>query len=249
VKRGRVLEDAWGSVKAAYALGDRRGVLKWEGRMEELLEHLTENADCVLAFHAFLGALMIDDGSAYGSVFHSRQVLSIRLLKRRVELLGKMKLFRDQGEGMCMCGTFLVSNGQKQESERYFQKARDVGVEHGFFLVESKACIGLGKAAALEGRHEEGLELLRNSVVAARLGEGDAHGSELYALDILIRALFKTSAIGEVELLVLRFGYLSNRRSESQSTGDFLLRKLESPLFNARLLEVMCIHPPVPGTP
>ena len=49
VKRARVLEDVWDSVKAAHAVGDWRVVLKWEGRVEELLEHLAEDADCDFA--------------------------------------------------------------------------------------------------------------------------------------------------------------------------------------------------------
>ena len=98
--------------------------------------------------------------------------------------------------------------------------------------------------------NEEGLELLRNSVVAARLGEGDADTNELGALSILIKALFKTSAIGEVEPLVLHFRELSSARSESLShSGGFFFIKLQGLLFNAQLHEVLCIYPPVLGAP
>ena len=245
VKRGRDLEDVWGSVNAAYAVRDWRGVLKWEGRMEELLEHLAEDADCDFCLLAFLYALSV----AKGSAFSPKHALSeIRLEKRRVELLGKMERFRDQGEEMCMCGTLLERNGQRQEGERYFQKARDVGAAHGFFLVEGKACAGLGEMAVSEGRHEEGLELLRNSVVAAGLSEGYEDTNELFALLPLIQVLFKTSAIGEVEPLVLRFRELTNANVHSLPQ-NLLCFKMKSLLFNARLHEVLCIHPPVLGTP
>jgi len=102
--------------------------------------------------------------------------------------------------------------------------------------------------AALEGRHEERLELLRNSVVATRLSEGDADTNELVALNSLIAALFKTSAIGEVEPLVLRFGELFNALSKSRSATQFFFFKFKSLIFNARLHEVLRIHPPVLGT-
>ena len=313
VRRGRVLEDVWDSVKAAHALRDWGGVLKWEGGgggVDVLLEHQTEDADRMLVLDAFIDALVV----ACGSAFNSKPALSqIRLRKLRVELLGKMERFRDQGEEMCLCGNCLVSimgmtherlklagiglwsnyvhmrtrgwlrawddddgpvppgdgtgrdfprdglwmgsafelgptGGQRQEGARYFQKARDVGAAHGFILVESKACIGLGEVAVSEGRYEEGLELLRNGVVAAKLGEGEVDTNELVALSPLIIALFKTRAIGEVEPLVLRFRELSNALSDSRSIGFFLM-KFESLLFNARLHEVLCIHPPVLGTP
>jgi len=115
VKRGRVLEDVWDSVKAADAVQDWVGVFKWEGRMEELLEHLTEDADYDLCLVTFLDALTV----AQDTVSNSKHALSeTRLRKRRVEFLGKMERFRDQGEAMCACGTSLVLNGQRQEGER-----------------------------------------------------------------------------------------------------------------------------------
>ena len=137
-----------------------------------------------------------------------------------------------------MCGDLLVNISQRPEGRRYFQKARDVGEAHGFFLVESKACIGLGEVAVSEGRYEEGLELLRNGVVAARLGEGEVDTNELVALSPLIIALFKTRAIDEVEPLVLRFRELSKGYSDLRSTAGLMSRfffKLKSLIFNARL--------------
>jgi len=236
VKRGRVLEDVWDSVKAAYAARDAGGILKWEWRMEELLEYLTEDADRELCLGAFLDANAVAEESA----FTSQDAFSeIRLQKRRVELMGKMEHFRDQGEAMCTCGDTLVFDGQRREGERYFQKARDVGAAHGFFLVESRACAGLGELAVSEGRHEEGLELLRNSVVAARLSEGDVDTNEVVALRILINALFETSGIGEVEPLVLRYRELSNALSESRRTVKFIISGLYSFFFSARLHEVL----------
>ena len=42
-----------------------------------------------------------------------------------------------------------------------------------------------------EGRREEGVELLRNALVAAELNELDDPQYELDALDVLIQALFR----------------------------------------------------------
>jgi len=131
----------------------------------------------------------------------------------------------------------------------YFQKARDVGAAHGSFLVESKACVGLGNVAAMEGRHEEGLELLRNSVVAARLSEGDTDANEVVALTSLIQVLLGTSAIEEVEPLVIHFRKLCNARSALRVTGVFLFGKFRGLVFNARLHEVLCTRTPMLGTP
>ena len=223
-------------------------MLKWERCMEELLEHLMKVADCDLTevldcLDSFLKALIVGRGLAVNLKDMQKDVLSqIRLSKRRVELLGKMERFRDQGEEMCACGTVLIGIGQRQEGERYCQKARDLGEAHGFLLLESRACVELGQAAVVAGRHEEGLDLMRNSVLAARLGEGDADANELYALTSLIQALFKTSAIDELEPLVLRFRELSNAQTDVD-TFNF-----KSLLFTAQLHEVLCIHPPVLGT-
>ena len=242
MKRGRFLEDVWDSVKAAHVLGDQHGVLKWEGSiLDELLEHLTEHADCELLLKAYLAANTRSTNSqpTHRERHAETEIAEIRLRERHAELLGKMELFRDQGEEICQCGTICASNGQRQHAEVYFRKARDIGAAHGLFLLESKACTGLGESAASEGRHEEGLELLRNSVVAARLSESDELKHEMLALLPLIAMLFEASAIGEVEPLVLRFREVSFRIDiRMDSIGDIMC-ELHALFFNARLHEVL----------
>jgi hypothetical protein len=83
----------------------------------------------------------------------------IRVGERRVDLLGKMERFRDQGELMCMIAVSLFQIGKQQEAVGWLERARKVGEAHGFFSVECQACLGLGKQAISMGRHEEGVEL------------------------------------------------------------------------------------------
>ena len=119
-------------------------------------------------------------------------------------------------------------------------RARDVGAAHGFFSLESKACIGLGGAAREEGRHEEELELLRNALVAAELNELDDPQYERDALEELIMVLFKTNSINEVEPLLRRYREATTAQSERER---FCCEEFYSPLFSALLHEVLCKHP------
>jgi len=136
--------------------------------------------------------------------------------------LGKLQLFRDQGKAMCFIAEMCFKCSfleRRSEAEKWNQRARDVGAAHGFFSLESKACIGLGMAAVAEGRDEEGVALLRNALVAAELNELDSPGFELDALQYLIDALFQTNLIDEVEPLVLRFREAAKAHSEKQGGG------------------------------
>ena len=88
-----------------------------------------------------------------------------------------------------------------------------------------------------EGRHEEGVALLRNSLVAAELNELDNPTFELASLTALIKAFFTAHAIDEAEPLVLRHREAAEARSETQ--GGVCSAALESVLFHARLHEVL----------
>jgi len=94
----------------------------------------------------------------------AHMVAIVRLSKRRINLLGKMQRFRDQGAEMCMVACSLVSSN-RPGAVRYYQLARAVGAAHGFFSVESAACLGLGKLLLHNGPDEEGTDLLRNALV------------------------------------------------------------------------------------
>ena len=219
-------------VSAAHRTHDWRGVLKWEGRMEELLEGRPD-ASCNLILYAFSRAHEMGNKST-GSSDHSLSV--VRLEGRRVELLGKLQRFRDQGEALCTIAKCLFSLRRKQETATYFKTARDLGAKHGFFSAESDACLGLGRLALSEGRHEEGMELLRNAVAAASLNESDDTTYERNAFHHLIEALIDSNEIDELEPLVAR--YREAALAESRKEGSLGPADLRSLCFSARLHEV-----------
>ena len=123
--------DVRAKVRAAGVVDDWREVLKWEGRMEELLEN-SSNEECVAVLTIFTYAHLLGQVTT-DSTYHSLSIT--RLLERRVEHLGKMERFRDQGEAMCSLATALNQAGRREEAERWYQRGRDVGAAHGFFSV------------------------------------------------------------------------------------------------------------------
>jgi len=116
------LEDVRERVSVAYNTQEWREVLKWEGRMEELLanqpdESTMEGLDHFLVAHKAL--MMKDTSMAEGSKDHSEPI--ILLEGRRVELLGKMERFRDQGESMCQCAGLLMFLEKKEDAASMYQ--------------------------------------------------------------------------------------------------------------------------------
>ena len=111
------LEEVRNRVTAAGAVRDWRGVLKWEGRLEQLLEGLSDAARHDV-LHNFKWAHAVAWG-ATGNTDHALAV--VRLQNRRIEILGNMERFRDQGEAMCEAAGYLVDVGKRQESVGYFQ--------------------------------------------------------------------------------------------------------------------------------
>jgi hypothetical protein len=193
-------EDVRARVDAAYEAGDWREVLKWEGRMNELMEGQPD-AMCEIILGRFQVAHYSGTVST-GSPHHA--LSSIRLGEQLIDLLGNGQRFRDQGEAMCALANSLHAAGKRQEASLYYQKARKVGEAHGFFSVECRACLGLGEEAMRGGRHAEGLDLLRNALAASRLSENEGLSTcELPVLHSLIDALFLTEAIDEVDLSVI----------------------------------------------
>jgi hypothetical protein len=237
------LQDVLAHIKAASAKGDCRGVLQWEGRMEELVARQSDDASSEV-LNAFSTAHRgISMGyQATRSEDHARS--SIELEERRISLLGKLQRFRDQGETMCMVSTLLRSLERHSEAATWYQRARDVGAAHGFFSLESLACTGLGSVAIDAGRREEGLALLRNALVAAELNELDDPKYELDALQSLILVLFETKSIDDVEPLVLRYREAAKVQSEK---GRVSFAEFESHLFSAQLHEVLCLYTPRSG--
>jgi len=236
------LDDVVERVNAAHIREDWRAVLKWEGRMEEMMENRTDTG-CNTILEVFVDA----HGRAFRSTGSKEDSLSvIRLETRRVEALGKMQRFRDQGEALCHAAEYLRLLDKQQEAEGHFQRARKIAEAHGFFSVECRSCLGLGSLAMDGGREEEQVELLRNALVCVPLCEVDYSITELNVLHIFTRALFETHAIDEVEPLVAR--YLEAAKAESQKQGRLQITELTSLYTSARLHEVLCTAPRV-GSP
>jgi len=206
--------------------------------MEELMA-LRSNDACSEILHNFSTAHQMG-WQATGSADHARSFSALQ--ERRIPLLGKLQRFRDQGEAMCILSDMLRFLERKSEAATWYQRARDVGAAHGFFSLESSACTGLGTAAMREGRHEEGVALLRNALVAAELNELDDAKYELDALRSLINLLIKTNSIDEVEPLVLRYREAAKAQSEEQ--GLLTYAALDCVYHTARLHEVLCLCTP-----
>jgi hypothetical protein len=188
-------EDVRARVDAAYEADNWREVLKWEGRMDELMEGQPD-ATCETILMSFKTAHILGT-SPTGSPHHF--LSAIRLGEQLIDFLGERQRFRDQGEEMCNVADNLSVVGKQQEASLQYRKARKVGEAHGFFSVECRACLGLGREKLKEGRHEEGLDLLRNALAASRLSENEGFSTwELPVLQSLIDALFLTEAIDEV---------------------------------------------------
>ena len=226
------IEEVVKRVDAAVEGEDWRGLLKWEARLEQLLEGRSDaTRDFILSNFKRAHAVGICSASSTDHAF-----AAVQLQDRRIELLGNMQRFRDQGEAMCEAAEYLRIASKDTEAAAYFQRARDVGAAHGFFSVECKACCGLGHMAMMEGRHEEGLDL-RNALAASSLLENeDDTTMELRVLVHLTDALFLTHEIDEVEPLVLR--YREAAEAESQKIGRVCFRELQSLCASAQLHEV-----------
>jgi len=93
------------------------------------------------------------------------------------------------------------------------------------------------------GKNEEGRDLLRNALAAARLTENVATDmDELLVLPPLIDALFSSDEIDEVEPLVE--SYREEAAAWSSRRKGLTFEELSSVLYSARLHEVLCICTP-----
>ena len=135
------IDDVRERVGTALDNVDWQEVLKWEGRMEELMEGEPDGyCDWILKVFAEAHKGWHQET---GDADHLLAIGSLEV--RRVALLGNMERFRDQGEAMCDLGSNLIRADRMEEALVYFQRARKVGEAHGLFAVECTACLGLGR--------------------------------------------------------------------------------------------------------
>ena len=231
----------------AGSVDDWRGELKWEGRMEEMLDYQTVarpasvDAGCATILAAFVHAHAMGFDSR-GNIDHVHSI--IRLEARHAELLGKMQRFRDQGEALCSVAEHLLYLGKRQEAAENFKRARRIAESHGFFSVECESCLGLGRLAMAEGRSEEGVEMLRNALVCAPLREGEDDDMELNVLLNFTNALFLIDAIDEVEPLVARFRETAQAESGMmERTPELCFYDMHILYSSAHLHEVLLLNP------
>ena len=233
-------------LSAALEVSDWREVLKWEGRMEELMSgQPAAMQESILAIFSTAHHYGLN---ATGSKDHAVSI--VRLDEQRVELLGNMERFRDQGSCLCNLADYMCGQGKEKEGEQCYQRARDIGAAHGFFLLECTSCLGLGHIAMRQGRHEEAVLLLQNALAAAPLCEGSAAVIVLREMDVLqslTDALFVTNSVDEVEPLVERYRSLFKPgMTGDKRTPPFKLHYL---FVSARIHEVLSISIPAGAAP
>lgn len=168
------LEEVCLKLEAAAHSEDWRGILTCEGRVEDLLDSILVDQDmeqkesdaaCAGILDMFVSGhvLMIMDKR-----WSDESLLRFgKLAERRFALLANMELFRTQGEAMSDVGSAFFNAARLQQAATYLERARAVGAAHGFFSVESKACLGLGKVAVAEGRNAEGVAFLQNALAGS----------------------------------------------------------------------------------
>ena len=113
-----------GMVEQARESRDWPGVLRWESRLEELLT--LHEASLPQLLFAFARA-NFDQG-------HLAKAAS--LFERRVQVLGKMKRFVEQGKDMCQVGECFLRLNDAKGAETWYQKARKFGEKHGCYSAE-----------------------------------------------------------------------------------------------------------------
>jgi len=182
-------------LEEAAERSDWHGVLSYETRIEDVLpsddDELCEN---LLSLFGFAHGMMMTERSTLGqrkeSMAHAAR--SAVHEERRIEILGRMQRFRDQGEAMDILGSTLFTVGKEADAERWMLRARQVGADHGFFTVECRACAALGNLYMQDGREAEGLDLLRNAVAAATLDDTPDRMLETTSLQSLADALLRS---------------------------------------------------------
>ena len=89
-------------------------MLKWEGRMEELMARQPDD-DCSNVLSVFSDAHLMGFQET-GSDDHAQS--NVRLVERRIPLLGKLQRFWDQGEAMCHLSNILRELKSKRSNRR-----------------------------------------------------------------------------------------------------------------------------------
>ena len=170
-----------------------------------------------------------------------------QLQERKIELLGAMNRFRDQGEEMYSKGSSLllrkyekgnpdVGRIERNLAEKWFNDTRRVAEAHGFFTLESEACFGLGKLLVNDDRVEEGIDLIHNAYIAGNLDDSVVHASQ--AVDLLIELFIETHQLDKAMEFIPKYEELAKKSSYIVR----VLAELVITTFKARINQVRCFH-------
>ena len=195
------LATVWQMVTTAGVAQDWPEVLRWESRLEELLLMMdtSKNPQTFLIFAAAnLGEGQWDKAAS--------------LYQRRAQVLGKLERFRDQAADMCMVGDCFVHLEDAKGADKWYQEARKLGAEHGFFESECRASLGLGKVEFyFRERVQEAEDLLRHALTVVDFVEGERMPLEIGIKNELAKVLLREGRHEEAGPLVQRLRELAKR--------------------------------------
>ena len=234
-------------IVSACRAGDWKAVLKFEGRLEELmacrLSILDLSGDTWMkstdrGHDATLDIFCQSHQIAFNETGrHKHLRSSVKLHERRIPILGQLQRFRDQGDQMMIAARLLILIDKGAEAVRWMEEARNVGAAHGFYTMESQACNALGALAFDQGRREDGLGLMRNAIIAGKLNEFEDPADELHAMNQIMEPLFKESEIDEITGMMSRYQELSLQKEKRS-----IAQQMRAPPDSARVeIEVLSI--------
>jgi hypothetical protein len=182
-------------------------ILTFEERMTQLLtdtpEPIVSDSTYVWTIGIFawahskaIAALDMEFAPTSSSIFRVHVLRYVELQEFRIPVLKRMQSFSDLLLAMTSSGQILTKIYDFDGAEKSFEQARSFGAANGMFEAECVSCLGLGNVYKLTNRVDEGLQLLRNAVIAGNLVD---NGQLLLdALQHLMRALLSkiTTSIG-----------------------------------------------------
>ena len=209
------LSEIFMMMNQAAGVKDWPGVLRWESRLEDMLVQTTNVSHSRL--FEMLGEANFNQG---------HMAKAAKLFERRALLLGKMKLFRDQATDMNRIGDCLSNLNNTDGATPWFQKARRLGAQHGFYSAECGACLGLGHVAMLKGQFNEAEELIRAAETALDFVEDEGErGMFEWTVNLdLAQALIETDRYEEAGPLIRRLRALADDAKFVETNAMVALR-------------------------
>jgi hypothetical protein len=176
-------------------------VLRFESRLEEML---------LTAFESRHPELISSFATAH--LVQGHYVEAASLFQRRVQLLGKLERFRDQGADMCQVGECFLRLNNANSADAWYQKVRKLGEKLPCFELECTASLGLGRVEFyMRGRLQEAEKLLRHALTVVGFVEGKSESIERDIKVALAKVLMQTGCDEEAGPLIQRLRVLARR--------------------------------------